>query len=284
MGEFKTMSKISLILFGLLVVLAVLASAENEEQSLSQKISSLRIARDADAGRRNKKNRNGKKNKKNKRRKNKRKNKKRKNKNKKRTNKGSRAQGRMVDGKCLESATTAMSRWRNQVANFMKQKTRIEKQAEIAEKKSGKKAVFGPIAKKLIDVGGGNKSNMGCSGSTDSDGAKQIANLTMTLEECEKEVNSTCNPDNFPKANMTAVDACAASVTSFETEAQKCFDLSKEATAEDACTCWTGDDMTKYSDEVKSCKIEAVSEIAKGLKAKLPSLNADSMKMLQSLP
>ena len=261
------MSKISLILFGLLVALAVLASAENEEQSLSQKISSLRIARDADAGRRNKKNRNGKKNKKNKRRKNKRKNKKRTNKNKKRTNKGSRAQGRMVDGKCLESATTAMSRWRNQVANFMKQKTRIEKQAEIAEKKSGKKAVFGPIAKKLIDVGGGNKSNLSCSGSVDSDGAKQLANLTMTLEECEKEVNSTCNPDNFPKANMTAVDACAASVTSFETEAQKCFDLSKEATAEDACTCWTGDDMTKYSDEVKSCKIEAVSEIAKGLKA-----------------
>ena len=35
----------------------------------------------------------------------------------------------------------------------------------------------------------------------------------------------------------------------------------------DACTCWTGDDMTKYSDEVKSCKIEAVSDIAKGLKA-----------------
>ena len=197
------MSKIFLILFGLLVVLAVLASAENEEQSLSQKISSLRIARDADAGRRNKKNRNGKKNKKNKRRKNKRKNKKRTNKNKKRTNKGSRAQGRMVDGKCLESATTAMSRWRNQVANFMKQKTRIEKQAEIAEKKSGKKAVFAPIAKKLIDVGGGNKSALTCSGSADSDGAKQLSNLTMTLEECEKEVNMTCNPDNFPKPNMT---------------------------------------------------------------------------------
>ena len=261
------MSKISFILFGLLVVLAVLASAENEEQSLSQKISSLRIARDADAGRRNKKNRNGKKNKKNKRRKNKRKNKKRTNKNKKRTNKGSRAQGRMVDGKCLESATTAMSRWRNQVANFMKQKTRIEKQAEIAEKKSGKKAVFAPIAKKLIDVGGGNKSNLSCSGSVDSDGAKQLANLTTTLEECEKEVNMTCNPENFPKPNMTAVDACAASVTSFETEAQKCYDLSKEATAEDACTCWTNADMMKYSDEVKSCKVEAVSDIAKGLKA-----------------
>merc|ERR1712018_327936 len=48
------MSKISIILFGLLVALAVLASAENEEQSLAEKLSSLRVARDADPGRRNK--------------------------------------------------------------------------------------------------------------------------------------------------------------------------------------------------------------------------------------
>ena len=52
------MSKISIILFGLLIVLAVIASAENEEQSLSEKLSSMRVARDADAGRRRKKNKN----------------------------------------------------------------------------------------------------------------------------------------------------------------------------------------------------------------------------------
>ena len=50
------MSKISIILFGLLVALAVLASAENEEQSLSEEISSMRVVRDADAGRGKKKN------------------------------------------------------------------------------------------------------------------------------------------------------------------------------------------------------------------------------------
>ena len=258
------LSKLCLII-GLFLFLALLVSANNEEQSLSQQASSIRIKREADPGRRNK-NKKAKRRNKGKGRNNGKKNK-RKNKNKKRTNKGSRGQGRMVDGKCLESATTAMSRWRNQVANFMKQKTRIEKQAEIAEKKSGKKAVFALIAKKLIDVGGGNKSALTCSGSADSDGAKQLSNLTITLEECGKEVNMTCNSDNFPKANMTAVDACTASVTSFETEAQKCYDLSKEATAEDACTCWTNADMMKYSDEVKSCKVEAVSDIAKGLKA-----------------
>ena len=46
----KMNSKISLILFGLLVTLAVLAAAENsEENSLSEEVSSSRLARSADA-------------------------------------------------------------------------------------------------------------------------------------------------------------------------------------------------------------------------------------------
>ena len=51
-------SKICLILFGLLVALAVLASAENhEESSLSEELGSSRVARsaDADAARRKRK-------------------------------------------------------------------------------------------------------------------------------------------------------------------------------------------------------------------------------------
>merc|ERR1711902_14934 len=53
MGIFK-MNKISLIIFGLFIVLAVFVTAENEEQSLSAKFSSMRVARDADAGKRRK--------------------------------------------------------------------------------------------------------------------------------------------------------------------------------------------------------------------------------------
>ena len=45
--------KICLILFGLLVALAVLASAENsEENSLSEEVASSRLAREAEAGKR----------------------------------------------------------------------------------------------------------------------------------------------------------------------------------------------------------------------------------------
>ena len=61
----KMNSKISLILFGFLVTLAVLTAAENsEENTLSEEVASSRLARsaDADAGRR--KNKSSKKNKK----------------------------------------------------------------------------------------------------------------------------------------------------------------------------------------------------------------------------
>ena len=241
-------SKTCLITFGLIVLLAVLASAENEEQSLAEELSSMRVVRDAEAGRRKQI-------------------KKSKNKNRKRNNKESRIQGRMVDGKCIETATTVMRRWKDQVANFLKQKSRIEKQSSIAEKKAGKKDVFAPIAQKLIDVGGGNKSALTCSGSADSDGAKQLANLTMTILECEMEINATCNPDNFPKPNMTIVDNCTTTIENFEMEAKKCYGLSKEDTASEACTCWTSEDMMMYSEEAKSCKITEVGDIAKGLKA-----------------
>merc|ERR1712156_1333384 len=101
----------------------------------------------------NRKNKNKRKNRKNRKtKKNKRKNRKnRKNRNKNRkNNKGTRKSTRTIDGVCLESAVTAMRRWKDVVTNFEKQKKRIDKQSEIAGKKSGKQSVFGPIALKLV--------------------------------------------------------------------------------------------------------------------------------------
>merc|ERR1712223_1781272 len=208
MGRRNMDSKLCLILFGLVVAIAVLASAENnEDSSLSEELASSRVARfaEAQAGkkkrkalrkrkrkqRKNKKSKKGlkkRKNRKNKTRKNKkgkkskknRKNKnKRKNRNKNRkNNKGTRKSTRTIDGVCLESAVTAMRRWKDVVTNFEKQKKRIDKQSEIAGKKSGKQSVFGPIALKLVDLGGGNKSALTCSGSATSEGALQLTNLT----------------------------------------------------------------------------------------------------------
>merc|ERR1712242_128816 len=154
--------------------------------------------------------------------------------------KGIRQSARMgeIDGMCLESAVTAMKRWKDVVANFDKQKTRIEKQASIA----GKKSVFGPIALKLVDLGGGNKSALTCSGSATSEGALQLP-------------------------NMTFVDACVNATDLFKTLATECMTMSKEATATEACACWSAPEMTMASEAVKDSKITEVSTIAQGLKA-----------------
>merc|ERR1712045_960106 len=268
----KMNSKISLILFGLLVTLAVLAAAENgEENSLSEEVASSRLARSADpeAGKRkkSKKNKNKRKRKSKKSRKNKKAKKAaKKAKKAKKSNKKERMTGRAVDGTCLESAALAMNRWRGVVANFNKQKTRIEKQSDIASKKGAKKAVFAPIALKLVDLGGGNKSALTCSGSATSDGAKQLTNLTKTLFDCEVEVNKTCSMD-FPAPNMTFVGQCAKDIETFENKTTECYALSKADTAADACTCWTDAEYTELGNKIKSCKIAETSDVAKGLKA-----------------
>merc|ERR1711884_601902 len=174
----------------------------------------------------NRKNRKSKKNK----RKN-RKNRKNRNKNKNRkNNKGTRKSARTIDGVCLESAVTAMRRWKDVVTNFEKQKKRIDKQSEIAGKKSGKQSVFGPIALKLVDLGGGNKSALTCSGSATSEGALQLTNLTSTLFDCEVAVNASCTTD-FPMPNMTFIDECVNASATFVAAAEACLTLSKEATA-----------------------------------------------------
>merc|ERR1711884_612717 len=212
--------------------------------------------------RKNRKNRKSKKNK----RKN-RKNRKNRNKNKNRkSNKGTRKSARTIDGVCLESAVTAMRRWKDVVTNFEKQKKRIDKQSEIAGKKSGKQSVFGPIALKLVDLGGGNKSALTCSGSATSEGALQLTNLTSTLFDCEVLVNASCTTD-FPMPNMTFVDACVNATDLFKSLATECMTMSKEATATEACACWSAPEMTMASDAVKDCKIAEVSSIAQGLKA-----------------
>ena len=274
-------------------VILACAGEENNDNSLSEEIESARVVRGADAakknqqkrrqrrkgnkvnkkGRRKSKNikskggkvrRKGRNNNKN----NQRRPKRRKSNKKTQANKSkkTRMEGRTVDGKCLESAVKSMRKLEKVVANFDKQMIRVEKQAAIAAKKGDKKAVFGPIALKLIDVGGGNESALTCAGSADSAGAKQLKNLTDTLMLCETEVNKTCKMD-IPKPNATLITACNTSTKAFRKMAEECFSKSKEDTAMDGCTCWTSADLAKLGDSVADCKIKEVGTVAKGLKA-----------------
>ena len=111
-----------------------------------------------------------------------------------------------VDGKCLESATTIMRRWKDVAANFEKQAIRFEKKIHASIKKLQKKGAFEPIAKKLIEIGGGNKTGLTCAGSSTSAGAEQLTNITTTLMECENEINATFGFYNLHKElNITTM-------------------------------------------------------------------------------
>ena len=245
------------------MLLIILSDSELKDHQISE---SKLFARKAMTGGKENRKMNKDRKKKNKYRKNEKNNRKEKRTKKNRKSKTLRGHGRFLKNKCLEESVTALQRWRNQVANFQKQYSRVNKQSEIADKKSAKQNLFKAIALKLIDIGGGNKSALTCSGFSESNGAKQLANLTKTLEDCGKKINDSCSPDNFPKANMTSVNDCNDKVNDFVEKAQNCLDLSKENTADEACDCWTGDDMIKYSGNVKKCKIEETEEIANGLK------------------
>merc|ERR1719270_2945005 len=66
---------------------------------------------------------------------------------------------------------------------------------------------------------------------------------------------------------MTFVDSCTNATEEFKSLASGCLSQSKEATAGEACSCWSAPEMTMASEAVKDCKITEVSSIAQGLKA-----------------
>merc|ERR1712223_1109681 len=289
------MNKLCLVLLGALAIAAIASAWDHEEDaSLSEDLTNSRLVRSPEAKRRRKGRKNNGKGKNPKRSKNgkrssRRKSKKRGGKSKKgikskrrgrkskkgtksknrRTKSGSnlRMSGKAVSDTCFENAMTIMRMWKDVISNFESQKKRMARQNSTGANKSGKKGIFGPVALRLIEIGGGNKSAPSCGGKTNNNGAKQLKNLTDTLNACESNVHKMCS--NFSKPNMTKLSACAVLVASFKKGAQKCLDMtigtSKNTTA--ACTCWTGADLNKTVQATKNCKFSTEAKaIANELK------------------
>merc|ERR1711974_105440 len=63
-----------------------------------------------------------------------------------------RQSGRTITADCFEKSLTIMKMWKDVISNFGKQKNRMEKQNETAGKKSGKKSAFGAIAERLVEA------------------------------------------------------------------------------------------------------------------------------------
>jgi len=175
------------------------------------------------------------------------------NKSKKRGGKATRRnrQTSTVSATCYSQTVFMMNIWKNVVTNFKKQNARMKSQNSTGEGKSGKKGLFAPTAFKLIDIGGGNRSNLSCGGTYGSDGAKQLGNLTKTLFDCELSVNTSCNPANFPQPDTTFIEGCETSTSSFETQGKACLKKVNNVTA--ACECFTSSSFNKTAEAVKDC-------------------------------
>merc|ERR1711881_317236 len=255
-NQSRMRSNLSLILFGLLVLLALSAvRGEEEGNSLSEQLAEARVVRSPDARRKRKGGKRGIK-KRGKKRTNNQNNNKRKSRRNRIQRKQTRAEYSLTDT-CFEQAVHYMKVWKDIVGNFEKQRKRMVKQNKTGGNKSGKKGLFAPAAHRLVDIGGGNKSNMSCGGAYGNKGAAQLQNLTKTLFDCEKDVNASCNPANIPQPNMTFINRCKELVDNFSSEATTCYDKTyggKKTNSSDACYCWTHNKLNSTIDELKTCK------------------------------
>ena len=260
----KMNSKLSLILFGALVALAVLSATENtEENSLSEEIASSRLARaaDADPGKRKKKSSKSKKNKNASKKKNKAKAKNKKDK-KSRMNKKSRKNKKSTKNKknrkgkstvpdtCVTTAVNALYNGLSKKAsNFDRLSKRIEARLPKIANKLAKASEYNQTMDDLIAAN--------ASGCPAGDQTVQcwmpcqgIA-LVATLGECQMNIETACA---VPMLNQTQIDECTPIVEGFLAEEEKCLLLNFDEAA--ACECWESPTMAELLKGVKDCVIK----------------------------
>lgn len=140
-----------------------------------------------------------------------------------------------LNNTCVNTAVQAMQMLKGKVANFEVQDKRIEKKYNQSSKKSDKQDQFKPVLQRLSDAAGGNISAPVCSGSSDSAGAVQMLNLSMTLKSCADDVNAACHTTNLPAPNATHISECKAAIVIFKNYTGTCMNL----IGSDACSCWS---------------------------------------------
>ena len=193
------------LIFCVVLTFAIIAQNKGkvEEGNLAAKFSSSRLVESPDA---RAKRRKIKKEKKRKRRMRKEKKEQKKgNEQKKGKEQRTRKPHRAVSDSCFEQVVTIMKMWKDVISNFEKQKKRMEKQNGTGSNKKGKKGAFAGVYQKLASAGGGDKTNLSCAGSSDSEGAAQLNNLTSSLAACQADIKSACDPASWPQPNMSKV-------------------------------------------------------------------------------
>merc|ERR1711892_109945 len=154
-----------------------------------------------------------------------------------------------VDLKCLRDAVTYTKFLKDNVVNFLRRNTRLEAQNNLTNKKAGKKGEFKEPAARLIQSGGGDKTNLTCAGSTTGVGAKSMLNVTNTLDACEVSIKKACKP---PSANTTFLTECKTNAIKFNSTVTAC--ISKATKGQDACSCFQDSAVAAEKKVLEKCK------------------------------
>merc|ERR1719429_177685 len=158
-----------------------------------------------------------------------------------------------TDYTCLINAMTYLNLTKTQVANYLKQQSRIIAANKTGEKKNGKKGIFAATAQRIIRSGGGNSAALSCQGSTTSNGAKNLTALAALLNGCEAKVKTACSTENMPLPNITEVSACVDAKMTFKGMVDKCQMMKDNGT--EACDCWSNDNFTALVTTIRGCKL-----------------------------
>ena len=175
---------------------------------------------------------------------------------------------RNVSDACLENAWTIMRMWKDVIANFHKQKIRMNRQIQTGASKFNKSQVFVGTFQNLMFAGRNNKDNLTCKGSTTNSGAVQLKNLTTTLSLCTSEITKACNTSSWPQPDKTKVAECETLAGRFDKEASACVTETVLESNTVACTCWGGAGFNETVQAVKQCKFSKEAEkVKKAMKA-----------------
>merc|ERR1712128_389387 len=156
---------------------------------------------------------------------------------------------RAVNSTCLDTAVKLLKIVTSRITNFLVQQKRMTKYNTTGGKKSGKKGLFGPIASKVIDVGGGNSSDLSCSGNKTNPGALKPKSIISSLQPCEENIKTACDPTAYPLPNATKGAECKTNMESMK------------KSGDEACTCWLDADLKATAEKVKTCDIASENKI-----------------------
>jgi len=152
---------------------------------------------------------------------------------------------------------------KDNVNNFLARHVRQQRQGALKAKKLNKKGEYAEPAARLIQAGGGNKSNMTCGGSTTSFGAKQLLNLTTLLDECPTLIKAACAPAAI---NQTFMEDCYKKSQGYNTTLSGCVSAALKGT--DQCSCFMDAKLVGAMTALRPCKGKDEAKLAAAARTK----------------